>query len=73
MAIFTSYFGKELLWFDPWLVVLHAGGIIHILMTLQQMISFGAYELRVNFIYQLKQHNFFLTVGEDEEMFPIVR
>jgi len=51
----------------------HAGGVIYILTTLQQMISFPAYALRVNFIYQLKQQNFFLTVGDDEDMVPMIR
>jgi hypothetical protein len=53
--------------------VLHAGGSLHILLTLREMITFGAYALRVNFIYQLKQRNFFLTVGDDEDMSPLIR
>ena len=31
------------------------------------------YCLRVNFIYQLKQRNIFLTVGDDEDLNPLIR
>lgn len=51
----------------------HAGGNLHILLNLREMITFGAYVKRVNFIYQLKQRNLFLTVGDDEDMTPLVR
>lgn len=51
----------------------HAGGSLHILLSFRDMITFGAYVTRVNFIYQLKQRNLFLTVGDDEDMVPLVR
>lgn len=37
------------------------------------MLSFKAYLLRLNFIYQLKQHNIFLTVGDDEEFKTLIK
>ena len=37
------------------------------------MYSFPAYLLRVNFIYQFKTKNIFLTVGDDEDMTPLIR
>ena len=43
------------------------------LLSLGELISFGAYIQRVNFIYQLKQRNIFLTVGDDEDMSPLIR
>ncbi len=41
--------------------------------SLRDMISFNAYLLRVNFIYQLKQRNIFLTVGDDEEFKTLIK
>ena len=51
----------------------HADGRLHILTSLGDMYSFPAYLLRVNFIYQFKTRNIFLTVGDDEDMTPLIR
>ena len=51
----------------------HAHGAVHILTSLRDMVSFPAYLLRVNFIYQLKQRNIFLTVGDDEEFNTLIK
>ncbi|XP_061416593.1 LOW QUALITY PROTEIN: vacuolar protein sorting-associated protein 11 homolog [Lethenteron reissneri] len=42
-------------------------GNIHFLNRNLQLSSFKAYELRVSHLYQLKQHNLFVSVGEDEQ------
>ena len=52
---------------------LHADGRLHILTSLRDIYSFPAYLLRVNFIYQFKTRNIFLTVGDDEDMTPLIR
>ncbi len=54
-------------------VCVHAGGNLYILLNLRELISFAAYALRLNFIYQLKQRNFFITVGDDEDFAPLIR
>ncbi len=41
--------------------------------SLRDMISFNAYLLRVSYIYQLKQRNIFLTVGDDEEFKTLIK
>ncbi len=46
---------------------------MHVLVSLREMITFGAYVLRVNFIYQLRQRNIFITVGDDEDLTPLIR
>lgn len=51
----------------------HADGRLHILTSLRDIYSFPAYLLRVNFIYQFKTRNIFLTVGDDEDMTPLIR
>lgn len=51
----------------------HADGRLHILTSLHDIYSFPAYLLRVNFIYQFKTRNIFLTVGDDEDMTPLIR
>ncbi|XP_064382449.1 vacuolar protein sorting-associated protein 11 homolog [Halichondria panicea] len=50
-----------------------AQGEVHIMTSLRDMTSFNAYLLRVNFIYQLKQRNIFLTVGDDEEFKTLIK
>jgi len=46
---------------------------VHILTSLRDIISFPAYLLRVHFIYQLRQKNIFITVGNDEDLVPAIR
>ena len=46
---------------------------MHILTSLRDIISFPAYLLRVHFIYQLRQKNIFITVGNDEDLVPAIR
>ena len=48
-------------------------GKIHILSSLKEMFSYQAYELRVHLIYQLKQRNIFVTVGDDEDLQPLIK
>ena len=45
---------------------LHLDGNVHTLNRNLQLQSFKAYELRVTHLYQLKQHNLIVSVGEDE-------
>ena len=53
--------------------LLDGGGFIHILMSLSNIISYQAYVLRVQYIYQLKTRNIVVTVGDDEDFTPLVR
>lgn len=62
-----------MLFLDVACVCVHSLGQLHILSSLRDIISFQAYALRVNFIYQLKQRNIFITVGDDEEFTPLIK
>ena len=48
-------------------------GKMHILSSLREMLSYQAYELRVHIVYQLKQRNIFVTVGDDEDLQPLIK
>ena len=51
----------------------HSHGVLHVLTSLRDILSFQSYLLRVNFIYQLKQKNIVITVGDDEDLSPLIR
>lgn len=52
----------------------HMDGQIWFLTRSLQLSSFQAYKLHVTHLYQLKQHNILVSVGEDEQgINPLVR
>lgn len=51
----------------------HSHGALHVLTSLRDILSFRSYASRVNFIYQLKQRNIVITVGDDEDLSPLIR
>ena len=52
--------------------LLDGGDFVHILTSLSNIISYQAYVLRVQYIYQLKTRNIVVTVGHDEDFTPLV-
>ncbi|XP_064597137.1 vacuolar protein sorting-associated protein 11 homolog [Liolophura sinensis] len=42
-------------------------GVLYFITRQLQMSAFKAYEIRVSHIFQMKQHNLLLTIGEDEQ------
>lgn len=54
--------------------IAHMDGQIWFLTRSLQLSSFQAYKLRVTHLYQLKQHNILVSVGQDEHgINPLVR
>lgn len=43
------------------------------LTSFNDVLTIKAYLLRVSFIYQMKQRNVIITVGDDEDFTPIIR
>jgi hypothetical protein len=48
-------------------------GEMHVLTSFSDLLSIKAYLLRVSFIYQMKQRNVIITVGDDEDLAPLIR
>ena len=51
----------------------HSQGEVHVLTSFTDVLSNKSYLLRVNFIYQMKQRNVIITVGDDEDLTPMIR
>ena len=48
-------------------------GALHVLTSFSDILSTSAYLLRVTHVYQMRQRNVVITVGEDEDHTPFIR
>ncbi|CAI8032330.1 Vacuolar protein sorting-associated protein 11 homolog [Geodia barretti] len=48
-------------------------GSLHVLTSFSDILSTSAYLLRVSLVYQMRQRNVIITVGDDEDLMPIIR
>jgi hypothetical protein len=48
-------------------------GSLHVLTSFSDILSTSAYLLRVSLVYQMRQRNVIITVGDDEDLMPFIR